>query len=843
MNSIKLTASILTVLLFSFTGIKDASAQSVRSVEYYSPPGQPFQVGSQETAVVNSTGLVYSASTTYANRVAVINPNSNTAVAFLEAPATTGTGSISGYSIVNQTTSLAYFFGTGTANIFVVDGRSSSPTFNTFLPALNFSGQLIRGVAFDETRNRLYVTTVSPTSAFTGQINIIDANPASPTFHQTLNVVSMPAGVPGYGIAVNPVTNKIYVAAPFVSGGTNGNAGVYVLNGNTQALLKITGTGSAQSLIVNPSANLVYASSVSTTLFAIDGADDTLLTTIAGVPSITTNESLAINKNTGRIYAAGSLLAVIDGNRTSPTFNTLLTTVNIVNGQGIVVDENLNKIALALQSPAGNTIIVDGATNMIAATIIGQIAPSDVAINPATNQIFVANQLFNVQRISLTNNSLIATIPTGADAGEGVVSSLNNFYYSPRAANITDIPFFNANGIAGTVSGLPHNNGRFLRVVQNSVTNRLYAVNSARTADNSATYPSYVAVINPATNSVVANVPVLSQCLDAVVNEATNKVYVLCAGLGTAFPGGISVIDGATNTASTVNISAFPTNDPFFNGPIAANPLTNKIYIKTNGGRAGVINGATDVASLLPYTGVQDIDVNKTLNKVYFLTNNSVRVLDGKNDTEIANIPLTSIAFQGLAVNEITGRIFATNPGEDTVTVINANTNTIIGTVPTGDNPFSIAVNEVNNRIYVGNNNGSTLSLTFIDGNNLTVRKTLSTPLSPSRIAVSPATNRLYISSISDIATGVMVINDALSSVPFDFDGDGKSDLSVFRMTDSNWYINRSTAGYTAINWGFSTDKLTPADYDGDGKTDIAVWRPANGNFYIVNSSNSSTRI
>jgi len=59
-----------------------------------------------------------------------------------------------------------------------------------------------------------------------------------------------------------------------------------------------------------------------------------------------------------------------------------------------------------------------------------------------------------------------------------------------------------------------------------------------------------------------------------------------------------------------------------------------------------------------------------------------------------------------------------------------------------------------------------------------------------------------------------------------DFDGDGKSDLSVYRPSEGNWYLNRSTAGFNIINWGNSTDTIIPGDYDGDGKADTAVFRP-----------------
>lgn len=72
----------------------------------------------------------------------------------------------------------------------------------------------------------------------------------------------------------------------------------------------------------------------------------------------------------------------------------------------------------------------------------------------------------------------------------------------------------------------------------------------------------------------------------------------------------------------------------------------------------------------------------------------------------------------------------------------------------------------------------------------------------------------------------------------FDFDGDGKSDLSVFRPSDSVWYLNRSTDGFIANRFGLSTDKIVPADYDGDGKTDIAVFR--NGIWWRIKSSDST---
>ena len=74
----------------------------------------------------------------------------------------------------------------------------------------------------------------------------------------------------------------------------------------------------------------------------------------------------------------------------------------------------------------------------------------------------------------------------------------------------------------------------------------------------------------------------------------------------------------------------------------------------------------------------------------------------------------------------------------------------------------------------------------------------------------------------------------------FDYDADGRADLSVRRPADGNWYVLRGTAGYMVMTFGVAGDLMVPADYDGDGKTDIAMFRPSNGTWYTFNSQSQS---
>ena len=81
--------------------------------------------------------------------------------------------------------------------------------------------------------------------------------------------------------------------------------------------------------------------------------------------------------------------------------------------------------------------------------------------------------------------------------------------------------------------------------------------------------------------------------------------------------------------------------------------------------------------------------------------------------------------------------------------------------------------------------------------------------------------------------------------VPADYDADGQADLAVYRNSTGQWFVRRSAGGITTLSWGAPSfgDIPVPADYDGDRRADLAVYRNSTGEWFLRNSSDSTATV
>ena len=298
-------------------------------------------------------------------------------------------------------------------------------------------------------------------------------------------------------VAVNPVTNKVYVANESANS-------VTVLDQTNDTTRTIPVGNRPQFIVVNALTNRIFVNNGGeASLTVIDGATDTNLTPTP--LAIGSQGPMAINNETNVVYIVRMTSVATDEvtffNATNNTWYTIAT-------------ESFQPTALAT-NPVTDTIYVahygTGDVRVISGTF------NNTNLHPATSSIGAWSKPFAVAANSMTNKVYVITEDSRGPIG--VINGATNAATWPTPA-------------AGHASS-----PKALAV--NPVTNKVYAA-----------FANEVIVIDGADNSLTY-VPVPTGSTASIaINYFTNKIYVSSDG------GNLTVIDGFTNATTSLTVPA-----------------------------------------------------------------------------------------------------------------------------------------------------------------------------------------------------------------------------------------------------------------------------------------------
>ncbi|HZL69854.1 MAG TPA: YncE family protein, partial [Candidatus Limnocylindrales bacterium] len=361
--------------------------------------------------------------------------------------------------------------------------------------------------------------------------------------------------------------------------------------------------------------------------------------------------------------------------------------------RGTVVNKITNKVYVVNQCGTdpdcqsnGTVTVIDGATLSTATVAVG-ISPSGInnpiAVNQATNKVYVANACGNVP---LCRSNGTVTVIDGATLATTTVS----VGFNPQS------------------------------VAVNEQTNKIYVVNACGN-DGSCRSNGTVTVIDGATLATMTvdiQFSAYWTYSSVGVNPQTNKIYVTNP-CGTDpncnSNGSVTVIDGATLSTTTVEAQRTPEQ-------LAINTVTNKIFIANGSMSVTVLDGNTLSTATVPIGfPINGIAVNQVTNKAY-VVGNGMTVIDGQT------LGTQSIQFgvepYVVVVNSVTNKIYVTDDYWHYVSAIDGSDLSYMN-VDVQGGPLGAAVNEVTNRIYVANSCvdqgygcglGATGSVSVMDG-------------------------------------------------------------------------------------------------------------------------------
>lgn len=582
---------------------------------------------------------------------------------------------------------------------------------------------------------------------------------------------TIPIGASPSGIAMSQDGKTLYIA-------NNGSGTVSVVNtaNNTVVATVIVGSGPS-AIALTPGSSYAYVTnSNSNNVSVISTATNQVVATVpvgnmplsfgsfidpdGGCPGAPITFTMTVNpapaQNSGIIVspAAGSMSACQGTAASSPGIQHFTVSGTGLSAPVVMSAPNNFEISLSPGGPWQTNITLPITGNSLKNTLVYARLASTAPTGNVSGNVSITSQGVQPQKEPVIGEvfavpAVNPVAPQRVKSGTAVpainFSGTGTLYNWTNSAPSIGLP---AMGVGSIPSFTAVNNS------QNPVMANISVTPVSAGFAYIANYGSKsVSVINTATNTVAATVPVGDSPWGVAVAPAGNYIYVSNQQSNT-----VSVIDGSNNTViSTINVGSSPEG-------IVISPDGSTLYVSNlESGNVSVISTATNSV-------IQTINV-------------------GSNP-------------QGIAINPAGTNVYVTNSVSNSVSVINTATNTVAATIQVGKGPNAIAVSPDGSAVYVANLQGNTVSA--INAANNTVINTYTVGADPDGICVNPNGTTVYVANGNSASISVINTSTGATSTWSGFstpDGIGLSDdgafLYVNNFSGNNIGIVNTSTGVT----------------------------------------------
>ena len=161
-----------------------------------------------------------------------------------------------------------------------------------------------------------------------------------------------------------------------------------------------------------------------------------------------------------------------------------------------------------------------------------------------------------------------------------------------------------------------------------------------------------------------------------------------------------------------------------------------------------------------------------------------------------ATLPVGQQPF-GVAVDEAASLVFVTNTGSNNVSVLSSATDLPVGSVPVGALPMGVAYDPTDNEVFVANEGSNNVSV--IDVATLTVVATVAVGYSPIGVAYDAATGRVFVANHDSYTVSAIAV--ATDSVVATVEvGIGPYGVALDNLSDEVYVTNEGSSNVSVLD-------------------------------------------